>query len=83
MSDAARSRWDYDCLPEECPECGEDVYLAARIISKDEDGGPTEAEMMCGERFYRTGDIPGISTVEDERGCGHTWGWEREVGADE
>jgi len=74
---SAESAWDYDGLPDECPECGETVYLAARVTAWQEET-PVEAEMMCGERFYRAADIQGIPAEGEDRGCGHTWDWERE-----
>lgn len=75
MSDDFRTRddWEFD---EECPECGESVYLSALVTEKD-DNGPIKADMQCGEKYYAQNNASGIPTRGDERGCGHTWEWER------
>lgn len=56
-------------LPDEmaCPECGEDLYLAANVESLEFDDDETRIEaarMHCIEEGRATG-------------CGHSWRWER------
>lgn len=62
----AENRWPFD---DECPKCGEDEELSARVIEQV-DGEFTEAEMYCG-----TGLDDLLEGVKE--GCGHTWEWNR------
>ena len=63
--------WVFD---EQCPECGEEVYLSV-IIEKYDNGDPARAVLLCGERYYNS-DLRGEPIDNtDEQGCGHTWEW--------
>ena len=48
--------WQFD---DQCPECGEDVYLAAIVEPMKHGETERKATIMCGEG--------------EDRGCGHTW----------
>lgn len=61
--------WPFD---EECPECGEDTYLAARVAEMDSDGNPLEATVMCGGWAYEEGEE---KTDAMREGCGNHWSW--------
>lgn len=69
-----RDGWEFD---DECPECGEGVYLAA-IVNEMDGEGAIRAKMLCGEEHYRINDFPGIPVEGETRGCGHAWEWERD-----
>lgn len=69
---------EWEDLPDECPECGEGTYLAARIKEfRDIDGVRVfdKAELICGEHTH---NVPVEPLTEDMRGCGHQWMWERD-----
>lgn len=68
----------WDDLPNKCPECGEDTYLAARLMDHHEQDGKRvvdKAELVCGEHTY---NVPMEGPTKGMRGCGHIWLWERD-----